>query len=163
VADRPLNIDVELLADRSDLLIPLARMRWNEWGSEPGREELQFWIDITEQESGRAGLPVTFVASSSFGGALGGVGLVAVEYPELADRGSPWVVGTIVRGDRRGQGVGRALMSHLIRWGLSAGIDQIWVATGGPAIGFYRACGFEIVEEVRLADGAESTVLTARW
>jgi GNAT superfamily N-acetyltransferase len=161
VADRPLNIQVELLADRPDLTVPLARIRWNEWGSEPGREELQFWIDITSSETGHVGLPVTFVASL-LDDAVGGVGLIPVEYPELGDRG-PWVAGTIVRPDLRGRGVGSALMSHLLRFASSEGMTQVWVATAGRAVDFYRQCGFSFVEEARLADGEETTVLTARW
>jgi hypothetical protein len=69
-------------------------MRWLEWGDHPGRKDLQWWVDTTRRESGRDGLPVTFVAVDPAGGAVGGVGLIAVEQPELADRG-PWVVGTM--------------------------------------------------------------------
>jgi GNAT superfamily N-acetyltransferase len=162
VADRPLNIEVELLADRPDLLVPLARIRWNEWGSEPGREELQFWVDITSSETGQVGLPVTFVASAASDDVLGGVGLIPVEYPELGDRG-PWVAGTIVRPDLRGRGVGSALMSHLLRYASSAGFHQVWVATGGRAVDFYRGCGFSFVEQAHLADGEETSVLAVHW
>jgi GNAT superfamily N-acetyltransferase len=154
-------VTVELLADRPDLLIPLAQIRWREWGDHPGREDLQWWIDTTRSESGGIGLPVTFVAVDPVGQIVGGVGLIPVEHLELADRG-PWVVGTIVRADRRSHGVGAALMSQLLRWSVQAGIDQLWVATGGRAIDFYRRCGFAVVEVAKLRNGDQPTILTAQ-
>jgi GNAT superfamily N-acetyltransferase len=153
------TVTVELLADRPDLLIPLARIRWHEWGGHPGREDLQWWIDTTRSETGGSGLPVTFVAVDPAGRAIGGVGLIPVEHSELADR-SPWVVGTVVRADHRSHGIGAALMSHLSLWATAAGIDQLWVATGKPAINFYRRCGFTITEVATLRNGDQPTILT---
>jgi GNAT superfamily N-acetyltransferase len=154
-------VTVELLADRPDLLVPLACIRWHEWGEEAGRGDLQWWVDTTRSESGGGGLPVTFVAVDPVGQTVGGVGLVAVEHPELADRG-PWVVGTIVRAENRGHGIGAVLMSRLSWWAADAGIGQLWVATGGRAVTFYRRCGFAITEVANLRDGRQSTILTAR-
>ena len=154
------RVTFELLADRPDLLIPLARIRWSEWRNHAGREELQWWIDTTRRETGRETPPVTFVAIDTTGEVVGGVGIVPVELPELADRG-PWVVGTVVRADRRGQGVGTALMSRLTRWAAEAGIDQLYVATGGRAVDFYRRCGFTVAEVVQLPNGDEPTILTS--
>jgi GNAT superfamily N-acetyltransferase len=88
------------------------------------------------------------------------VGLAAVEHPALADRG-PWVVGTIVHPDRRGQGVGTALMAALRGWAAGAGFDRLWVATGDRAVDFYRRCGFEPVEVVTLPDGDRPAILSA--
>jgi len=151
---------VHSLADRPELLIPLARIRWHEWGGEAGREDLRWFIDTTRAETGVTGLPVTLVAVDPDGQVLGGVGLIPVEFPELADRG-PWVVGTIVRADHRGRGVGAALMARLSRWAADAGTDRLWVATGGPAVGFYRRCGFTVAEVALLSNGDRPTVLTA--
>ena len=156
----PARVTVELLADRPDLLVPLARIRWREWHDHPGREDLRWWIDTTRRETGRGGLPVTFVAADAADEAAGGVGLVAVEHPELADRG-PWVVGTIVHPQRRGLGIGTALMAGLRQWAAGAGFDQLWVATGRPAVEFYRRCGFDIVGVVPLPGGDRPTILNA--
>lgn len=154
-------VAVELLADRPDLLIPLARIRWREWGDHRGREELQWWIDTTRRETGRAAPPITLVATDEAGDAVGGVGLIPVEHPELANRG-PWVVGTIVRPDRRSHGIGAVLMTRLKQWAAEAGIDRLWVATGGRAVDFYRRCGFDLIELVTLPNGERVTILDMR-
>jgi GNAT superfamily N-acetyltransferase len=153
-------VTIESLVDRPDLILPVARIRWNEWGGESGREELQWWVDTTREESGRVGLPVTFVATDADGEAVGAVGLIPVDYDELADRG-PWVVGTIVRADRRDRGIGTALLARLRGWAADAGFDRVWVTTGGPAVDFYRGCGFTVTDVARLANEDRFTVLSA--
>jgi GNAT superfamily N-acetyltransferase len=154
-------VSVEQVADRPELLVPLARLRWIEWRGHPGREGLRWWVDTTSRESGPAALPVTFAAIDAGGEVVGGVGLVPTEHPELADRG-PWVVGMIVRGDLRGHGVGTVALARLARWATEAAIDRLWVVADGRAVDFYRRCRFTVVEVVQLTDGERSTVLTAR-
>jgi GNAT superfamily N-acetyltransferase len=46
---------------------------------------------------------------------------------------SPWLLGMIVRRDRRGSGLGRLLLARLERWAYSQGYELWWVATGGAA------------------------------
>jgi GNAT superfamily N-acetyltransferase len=123
---RSTAVTIEILADRPDLLVPLAQIRWQEWRTHPAREALPWWVETTRHEAGHDGVPVTFVAADAAGEAVGGVGLIDLpqEMPELAGRG-PWVVGTIVRADRRGQGIGSALMAWLTQWATGAGIDRL--------------------------------------
>ncbi|MEU4426194.1 GNAT family N-acetyltransferase [Actinoplanes sp. NPDC024001] len=146
-------VTVALLADRPDLLVPLARIRWQEWSGHAGREDPQWWVEATRREA-----PLTVVATDDAGEVVGGVGLVPVEHPELADRG-PWVVGMIVRPDRRDRAVGANLITHLRRHAADAGIDRFWVATGGRAVTFYRRCGFREVEATHLPNGEQLTLL----
>jgi GNAT superfamily N-acetyltransferase len=154
--------NIELLADRPDLIASLAEMRWHEWGADhPGREKLRFWTDVTAQEAGRDTLPVTFVAVGRCGQAVGGVGLAPFDLPQRTDRG-PWVVGTIVRADHRGLGIGTALMTHLKRWAIRAGITEAWVATGGPAVDFYLRCGYAVTDVIMNDHGEPTTILTTR-
>ena len=84
-----------------------------------------------------------------------------MDLPELGDRG-PWVVGAIVSPDHRGRGVGTALMSRLMLRVAEAGVEELWVATGGRAVDFYRGCGFVVTEVVRLPNGDDPTILNAR-
>lgn len=152
-------VTIELLADRPELITALARLRWQEWGTEPGREDLRWWADTALREAGRDAPPIAFVAVHVSGEAVGGVGLAPFDPPERTDRG-PWVVGTIVHAEHRGEGIGQAMMAHLHRWAAEARIDRLWVATGGTAVDFYRSCGWTLAEVVRRAGGEAVTILT---
>ena len=143
--------------DRPDLVRGLARLRWLEWNQWQPWRDLQWWVDTTAAETGPVGVPVTFVATTG-GEVLGGMGVVATERPEYADRG-PWVVGVVVRADRRGQGVGTILMSGVVGWAREAGLPHLWVSTGGRAVTFYRRCGFRPVESTVLPTGESVDVL----
>lgn len=155
------HYEVKLLADRPDLAPRWAELHWREWGDEPGREELSWWINSAQQCLGRAHIPVAFIAVDEQDDVLGGMGVEQFDLIERQDR-SPWVVGVIVRPDRRGSGIGQAVMARLSVWATEAGIAQLWVATGGRAVRFYQKCGFAVVEIVPTQDGGEATVLTKR-
>ena len=77
---------------------------------------------------------------------------------ERRDR-SPWLLGMIVRRDRRGAGIGSLLLARLERWAYSQGYELLWAATGGAAAGFYQRCGWWIYETVD-RDFEPATVLT---
>lgn len=144
---------IGLLADAPELVPAVGEMRWREWGHEPEREDMSWWVDTTSREAGRSDLPVTFVATDERGEAVGAVGLGQFDIEERQDR-SPWVLGMIVRADRRDAGVGRSLLAHLEQWADERGIFEIWVATGGMAVDFYRSCGWVPTETI-IRDSAE--------
>jgi GNAT superfamily N-acetyltransferase len=137
---------VDLLANRIDLIEAVTDMRWLEWGHPPGSTDRDWWRAATVREAGRSQLPVTWVASDN-SGALGAVGLGQFDIEERRDR-SPWVLGMIVRRDRRGTGLGRLLLGHLERWAGEQGYEPLWVATGAPAVNFYQRCGWQVQEVV---------------
>ena len=137
---------VHLLADRADLIEAVTDLRWLEWGHAPEPIEREWWHAATVREAGRSELPMTWVASDQ-SGALGVVGLGQFDIEERRDR-SPWVLGMIVRPDRRGAGIGRLLLAHLERWAHQQGYEQLWVATGA-AVDIYQRCGWRICETVK--------------
>lgn len=153
----PGSVSIQLLADHAPLIRAVGRMRWNEWGSQS--ESLAGWIDVTAREAGRDRLPVTWVALDEHGDALGAVGLDQYDDAAPHDR-SPWLVGMIVRPDRRGAGIGGQLVARLEAWASAQGHSRLWVATGGPAIDFYRRCGWEIAETYERVPGELTTLLT---
>ena len=155
----PGPVTVELLADHEQLIAAIGELCWREWGHPPEPTDLEWWVDVTAREAGRDRLPITWVALDERGGALGRVGLGEFDIEERRDR-SPWVLGMIVRPDRRGMGVGRLLLAQLEAWAGSHGYQQVWVATGGRAIDFYRKCGWELSETVERASGEAASVLT---
>ena len=148
-----------MLADRLHLVGAVAEMRWREWGDEPGREELSWWVDVTAAEAGQRGLPVTWVAVDEGGEAAGAVGLGEFDIAERRDR-SPWVLGMVVWSASRGRGVGRLLLSRLEQYAAGQGFPRVWVATGDPAVGFYRRCGWAEAERLPPAWGNQLTILT---
>jgi GNAT superfamily N-acetyltransferase len=151
-------LSVHLLADVPQLVGAVGQIRWTEWGHAPEPEDLSSWVEITAREVGREKLPVTFVAVDALGEALGAVGLGEFDIVERRDR-SPWVLGMVVRSNRRGRGVGRLLLTRLERFAFDNGHADVWVATGGPAVGFYRRCGWQETETLQLASGQVATVL----
>lgn len=68
----------------------------------------------------------------------------------------------IVRPNLRGIGIGRRLMAELERAASERGYAQVWVATGGRALDFYRKCGWTVSEAVARPSGEVATVLTKR-
>ena len=154
-------VTVQLLADNEQLIAAIGEMCWREWGHPPEPEDPDWWIAVTAREAGRDRLPITWVAIDERGEAIGKVGLGEFDLEERRDR-SPWVWGMIVRPNRRGMGVGRLLLAQLAGWAGRHGYKEVWVATGGRAIDFYRQCGWELSETVGRASGEVATVLTKR-
>ena len=155
----PSSVTVHLLADHERLIAAVGQMRWQEWGHPPEPEDQAWWSDVTAREAGRDRLPVTWVAIDERGDALGAVGLAEYDIEERRDR-SPWLVGMIVRADRRGRGIGGLLVAQLEAWAGTHGYEHVWVATGGRAVDFYRKCGWELRETFERAPGDVTAVLT---
>jgi GNAT superfamily N-acetyltransferase len=152
---------IGLLADRPDLIDEVGTMRWKEWGQPPEPADPQWWIDATRSEAGRDGLPVTYVAVTPAGELLGAIGLGAHDIAERQDR-SPWILGLVVRTDRRGDGIGRRLLQHTEQHAAALGYPTIWVANEGQATGFYGACGYSFIEVVRPAESGTITYVFSR-
>jgi GNAT superfamily N-acetyltransferase len=141
--------EIVLLADHPRLVEEVGLLRWREWGyGDPSPRE---WIETTRREAGRDDLPVTLVAIDDDGHALGAVALGdaddALTDDERAVR-TPWLLGMVVAGDARLHGVGRLLVGALEDLARDRGHEQVWVVTGDPAVGFYRACSWTVVGEL---------------
>ena len=79
-------------------------------------------------------------------------------------------LGIAVSADRRGLGIGRALMAEAFRWAVSSGVEKIMLSVyphNDAAIALYRRFGF--VEEGRLvghsrkSTGYEDEILMSAW
>lgn len=78
------------------------------------------------------------------------VGLVAAHRPS-AD-GPTELVSMWVSPEARGRGVGRALVEVVLVWAerFEPPSVELWVTNGNDAaIGLYRACGFDVTEDVK--------------
>jgi GNAT superfamily N-acetyltransferase len=152
------GVTVGLLADFPASMRAVADIRWQEWGhSPPESEDPAWWLATTIREAGRVDLPVTFVAHDGSGEVLGAVGLDTYDLDERHET-SPWVTGMIVRRDRRGQGVGSALMHCLERWAAEHQISEAWVGTD-LAQRFYERCGWTFTEAFTDSAGQRIAVL----
>lgn len=150
---------IEVLGNHPELIKPVARMVWREWGHPPEPVAFDWWLDVTRREAGTRELPITWVAIDDAGTLLGKVGIGEFELDELRDR-SPWVLGMIVDPAHRHRGVGSRLLAALERWAAEHAYQEIWVATGEQAVDFYRRCGWELAKHVDKNDGGVALVLS---
>jgi GNAT superfamily N-acetyltransferase len=153
------DIRVEVLAERPEFAAALGMLRWSEWGAGPGREQPADSVEVTRQEAGHVGLPATFVALEA-AELVGGVGLARQDLASWS-KVSPWIVGMVVRPNRRRRGVGRMLLTRLEQWAVSLGVDRVWVAAAWSAVDFYRACGWRI-EQVIGPPGSDPAVVLVK-
>jgi diaminopimelate decarboxylase len=79
-------------------------------------------------------------------------------------------LGIAVAADRRGGGVGSALLAEALRWARSAGVERIVLSVypdNTRAIALYRRFGFveegRLVRQSRKSYGYEDEILMARW
>lgn len=154
---------IALLADHPDLFAQVGEMRWREWGY--GQTSREDWTVVTARESGRDDLPVTLVARDETGHALGAVGLgVADDAMTDEERRSrePWLLGLVVRADRRHEGVGRRLVAALEQLSRERGFLDVWVATGHDAVAFYQRCGWTVQEQLVLTKGGWTNYVLSR-
>lgn len=84
-----------------------------------------------------------------------------VSAAERAGR-TPWILGLLVPMDARGLGVGRLLLTGLPEAAAGLGHPPTWVATGIEAVWFYRRCGWESAEYLRLTPTGTSTTIWSR-
>ena len=157
----PAEIRIAQLAGHPELLEQVGILRWKEWAY--GEKDPARFIEVSREEAGDGvTLPLSLVAISS-GSAVGVVGLGPIDdevsTAERAGR-SPWILGMVVAKDARLLGVGRLLLAGLQEVAAANGHSHTWVATGREAVGFYRHCGWEPVEELRLeSTGIPTTIL----
>jgi hypothetical protein len=59
------TVTVQLLADVPELIEPVGRLRFAEWGDDG---DVDRWVSATRSEAGREELPVTWVAIDESGG-----------------------------------------------------------------------------------------------
>jgi len=79
-------------------------------------------------------------------------------------------LGMFVLFDRRGHGIGTALMREALRWALDHGVERIELTVyphNAAAIALYRRAGFEqegrLVRHAKKSYGYEDEILMARW
>lgn len=158
------EVHVDQLAAHTELTEQVGLLRWTEWAY--GEKDPTRFIDVTRDEAGDGvRLPMTLVAIDPAQKAVGVVGLGAVD-DEVSDAEragrTPWILGMVVAKEARMLGVGRLLLLGLQEAAARLGHAQTWVATGEEAVGFYRRCGWQPVEHLRLASTGIPTAILVK-
>lgn len=155
---------MEGLAANPYLFEQVGILRWREWAY--GEKDPTRFVDVSRDEAGDGvHLPMTLVAINSVGDAVGVVGLGDIddEVSDIERAGrTPWILGMVVADDARLLGVGRLLLGGLQGAAAGLGHSQTWVATGDEAVEFYRRCGWEPVDQFRLASTGIATTILAK-
>ena len=151
-----MTVLVQLLADVPQLIEPIGRMRFAEWGNNNDVDE---HISVTRREAGREFLPVTWVAVDDTGAALGAVALGTSDVPGRPEL-VPCVWGMVVRTDLRRRGIGRLLLERLEHFAVGCGYTAVYVFTGPPAVDYYERCGWQRTEELPNGTLLRKPVLT---
>jgi GNAT superfamily N-acetyltransferase len=120
-------MEVALLADRPDLIAPLAaayQAEWPDWYGPAGPGDAH--ADLHDRAR-REGLPLGLVLTD--GDDL--LGAVAITGPSIGRYAhlTPWVGGGWTRPDRRRQGLGAALLDGAVQRARAMGFKRLHVAT----------------------------------
>ena len=110
---------------------------WPEWYGPDGPGDAA--RDVAARCRSR-GLPLGLVALGPAGGVCGTAALGARSHGARGAE-APWLIGLAVRADRRGQGVGSALVAAGERHAREAGHDRLFAATSAAA-GLLRRRGW---------------------
>jgi GNAT superfamily N-acetyltransferase len=130
---------IEPIADHPHLIDTIARWHWDEWGHVDPEGSAESWAEGLRERTHRDRVPATYVALDG-DVPLGSATLVDNDMSTRPDLW-PWLAGVYVRPERRGQGVGSALVLHAVRSAAGMGVEKLYLYTGG-ARGFYEKLGW---------------------
>jgi GNAT superfamily N-acetyltransferase len=130
---------IESAADRPDALAELAQWHWDAWGSaDPGGSAVE-WAERLRSRTNRGRIPFTLLAFDA-DALVGGVSVVEHDMPGRPDLAElhPWISGTFVAPERRGQGVGTALLLAATAETMALGIERLYLYTESAAAFYHR-------------------------
>ena len=136
-------MDAVLLADRPDLIAPLAaayEAEWPEWYGRGGPGDAE--ADLNERAR-RSGLPlgIVVVEQGEPVAALAITGPTIPGYEQL----SPWLGGGWTHPDRRRQGIGALMIRAAVEQAREMGFKRLYVATS-TAVSLMEREGWRLLE-----------------
>lgn len=139
-----MRMRIDNIADHLDLIDTIARWHWNEWGDEDPGGSLASWTANLRRFTNRDRIPTIYVALDG-DELLGSVSLVEHDMSTHCDL-TPWLSGTFVKPERRGQGVASALVRQAVHSASEMGISRLYLYTY-PARGLYEKLGWQPLVE----------------
>lgn len=150
------TMDFVLLAERPDQLETVARWHHEAWGR-PAGVGFDATLEKVRVCAGRDPLPSMILGLSGEGSVVGTVTLSRWEL-DIDPSFEFWLGGLYVDEARRGDGIGRALVSEGIRRAGALELSILHLQTEELGGGLYRKVGFRPVE-VRHLDGYRALIM----
>ena len=135
------GMEIRLLADVPAAIPALAEWFHAEWHHYDGRSIAETEAQLRDYLN-RDSLPITFLALSD-SAVIGTVSLDTSDLPYY-DHLSPWLASLYVLPSRRCEGIGRALIEHLVTFALERGISPIYLWTP-VSTRLYEGCGWQLL------------------
>jgi GNAT superfamily N-acetyltransferase len=135
------DTEIRLLTDVPAAIPVLAEWFHAEWHPYDGRSIAEIEVQLRDCLN-RESLPITFLALDGTE-VIGTVTLDTSDLPPY-DHLSPWLASLYVVPSRRREGVGRALVEHLVAFALERGFSPIYLWTHG-ATRLYEECGWKVL------------------
>src|SRR4051812_49146032 len=134
-----IGFEIDFLADVPAAIPILAEWFHVEWNRFDGRSVAEITAQL-QRCLNRASLPITFVAHSD-SQVIGTVTLDTSDLPHY-DHLAPWLASLYVLPSRRREGIGRALVEHVVSLAQHRRISPIYLWTPGSTR-FYENCGWQ--------------------
>lgn len=135
---------IDYLADHKDLVPAIAKWFFGEWSCfYPGKRLKDFEAMVFERVN-RDRLPLALVAME--GTELLGIGCLKAKDMETRPELTPWLAGMYVARERRGRGIGAALVRAVEENAARLGIAKLYLHTPGSAR-FYARLGWRVREK----------------
>jgi GNAT superfamily N-acetyltransferase len=138
-----MNVEIEYLADRMDVIPTLARWHQDEWGARTPHLSLADRIARFEAWACRKRIPTAFVAMS--GGTLVGCASLVEHDMKIRTDLSPWLASVLVTPSHRRQGVGSTLSERVAHEARVLGVDKLYLFTFDKE-SFYARLGWAVVD-----------------
>lgn len=150
-----MNFNIESLTLHPERLVQLAEWHHNEWGYLNPGKSVQERIEKMRVHLQDDAVPATYVALSG-DTLLGSAALVHSDMDSNPQLG-PWLASVFVAPAFRRQGVGAALVEHVVAQAKDSGISVLYLFTPNQAQ-FYQGLGWQIFS-CEIYRGTQVTVM----
>lgn len=147
---------IETLGKHSELLDQIARLHFEQWGALTGTGSLAEYRAFLETACADTSLPVVVVAVAD-GKLLGSASVIECDL-SIRNELTPWLAQVYVLDERRGQGVGTALVKAASEYAGKLGFQRLYLYTSGTLPRFYQRLGWANREKVSYL-GKERTIM----